>query len=118
MNRLLTTGIVLLGLLSSAQAGKEDPTWDPPRRHNHPYNGELIEYRVPQPQVVDLCKKIVRMASGTWQVTDNQHGCAVQVGHDRCIIVYVNQTFMAATPEAVRRHELGHCNGWSSAHPK
>jgi hypothetical protein len=46
-------------------------------------------------------------------------GCTLEKG-DRCTIVIADDDIIAATgftTDIVRRHEVGHCNGWDKAHP-
>lgn len=107
----------------SAFAGIKDPsngvaltncascsTWNPPARFDHVYSGKLITVYLPQKQVVTVCVKV------TGQFSYNQHGCSTGNVNGQCTIYVANRTFMKATPQAIRRHEIGHCNGWNKDH--
>lgn len=111
--RTPTTIIALAAILLSgpAFAGKDDPTWNPPAKYDHPYKGKLRVYYLPPKQVVTVCKKLIKSA------TLEQRGCAV---HDdkSCTVIVVDKPYKGATPKAVLRHELGHCQGWPSHHPE
>ena len=81
-------------------------TWNPPPEFDHPYSGTLSIERLPQRQVVLECIKLTGLYSATML------GCAwVKDGH--CEVITIDRTTRGATPRAVLRHEIGHCNGWS-----
>lgn len=105
--------IVLVCLLGAppAIAGKTDPTWNPPARFDHSYSGKMIVHRLPQAQIINVCAKVLGKRSMI------QHGCSAKPKNGRCEIWIVDKTYMSATPEAVLRHERGHCNGWPANHP-
>ena len=112
--RLLVAAATLIA--SPALAGKNDPTWNPPARYDHPYKGRLEVHYLPQPEVFKKCRDLHRMA-GTRDPSMNVKGCAKPNG-DHCIIYIVNKKFGLTTPKAILRHELGHCNGWHPSHPE
>lgn len=91
-------------------------TWNPPKRFDHPFDGKAIIIRLPQPEVVNACRKIFDDADLEIEVTERQKGCAVFKGKTGTIIV-IDQLYGGATPEAVIRHERGHLNGWPADHP-
>lgn len=102
--------LVCLLMASPAIAGKTDSTWNPPARFDHAYSGKIRVYNLPQNQVAMECKKLIGWA------TPKMHGCS-QHNDTECIVITVDKTFMGATPKAVLRHEIGHCNGWPGNHP-
>lgn len=102
--------LVLLLLSSPAMAGKTDPTWNPPARFDHAFAGQVTIHRLPQMTIVDVCANLIGKRSFI------QHGCSRLEGN-LCTVWIVNKTYMDATPEAVLRHEIGHCNGWPASHP-
>jgi hypothetical protein len=110
---LMRVAVLMACLLmaSPAMAGKTDPTWNPPKRFDHAYPGKLVVHRMPQTQIVNVCEKLLGKRSMI------QHGCSVPPKNSRCEIWIVDKTYMGATPEAVIRHETGHCNGWPADHP-
>lgn len=109
----LFLGILLIVLAASnaANAGINDPEWNPPARFDHPYKGTLIIHRMPQSAVVEACANLMGIRSL------QRHGCSAFPKNNRCEIWIVDKAYMGATPEAVLRHEIGHCNGWPSDHP-
>lgn len=103
-------GAILL-MADAAHAGPRDPTWNPPARFDHPYHGHLIVHRLPQSEIVRLCRAMHMPGAGM-----NQHGCSHRdIGW--CEVWIIDKTFIRATPQAVLRHEIGHCNGWPANHP-
>ncbi len=110
MQRALALVFFCLLAAGPSLAGINDPTWNPPARFDHPYSGRLIVHRLPQAQIVDVCTKVLGIRSF------NRHGCSSYKGN-RCEVWIVDKTYMQATPEAVLRHETGHCNGWPADHP-
>jgi hypothetical protein len=115
--------LVLLALLAfpahAQEAMKNDrPSWNPPARYDRPYDGRLIEYPLPQQAVRRYCVKLGAEYGRDLGGGMHQRGCAVRLdGGKTCIIAYINKRYGLATPEAVRRHEIGHCNGWPANHP-
>lgn len=111
---------VLLSILlicGSAQAGINDPTWNPPARFDFPYKGELTVKRLPQADVVEACRVLFSLYDVQATASLNQRGCSVITSKNSCLVVTVNKTFKGATPESILRHEEGHCNGWPASHP-
>jgi hypothetical protein len=112
---IATAAALLLGGAAQAVAGagtygKNDRAeWDPPAQYAGAYAGELVEHVLPQWRVPAACAAL----GAPWSAT--QRGCALVRG-DTCTVVRMADRYGKATPDAVRRHELGHCNGWSSNH--
>lgn len=104
-------------LASMALAGPNDATWNPPKRFDHPYKGQLFERTLPQPQVVIECRELyVRWGADPNKVTYLMLGCSHHT-NTKCLVIYMNQNFGPTTPQDIRRHEIGHCNGWPADHP-
>lgn len=112
--------VVLLSLLATANAavaGKRDPEWNPPKRFDHAYSGNLTVRYLPQKQVIKACKKLFAKYNIVAETTLRQHGCAAITSDTSCTVIVINKMFALATPKAVVRHEVGHCNGWPADHP-
>ncbi|WP_137933145.1 hypothetical protein [Mesorhizobium comanense] len=114
--RALLAALVLLAC-SSAFAGVNDPTWNPPRRFDHAFAGKLTIKRLPQREVERACRALFAKHKIRAESLTNWRGCSLPVSKHSCIVIVVNKTFMRATPAAVIRHEVGHCNGWPANHP-
>lgn len=108
--------LVLALLASPALAGKHDAEWNPPARYDHAYTGKLMLTKLPQAQMQRACRQLFSQYGYSDTTSGEQRGCAIP-GKDVCIIVTIDKTYKATTPDAVLRHELGHCNGWPSSHP-
>lgn len=54
------------------------------------------------------------MSNGKLTALDRR-GCSKILSPTKCLIITVDRPYRKATPEAVFRHEQGHCNGWK--HP-
>ena len=118
LNNIRTVLVALvLFACSSAFAGVNDPTWNPPRRFDHAFAGKLTIKRLPQQEVERTCRALFVKHKIPVKSLTNWRGCSLLVSKRSCIIVVVNNTFMRATPKAVIRHETGHCNGWPANHP-
>lgn len=112
-----TIVLVCLLLASPAIAGKTDPTWNPPARFDHPYQGKLTVQRLPQKQVVSACAKLFAKYKVAAKSSLAQRGCSAITSKNSCTMIVIDKTYLKATPEAVIRHERGHCNGWPANHP-
>lgn len=111
---IVTLGTLLL--CSSGQCGPNDAEWNPPARYDHEYSGKLTERYLPQEQVVKECKKLFRKFNFRLDsVTSSQRGCSAG-DRNTCTIIIIDKTYKLATPNSVRRHEIGHCNGWGFNH--
>jgi hypothetical protein len=104
-------------LLASSPTTHSDGsvTWDPPARYDKPFDGNETIKMLPQPEVVEACRKLFADAGLKIKVTPKQKGCAVYKGQDGTIIV-IDKPFMGVTPEAAIKHERGHLNGWHQDH--
>lgn len=114
----LLIALAALSLIASpAFAGKNDKTWNPPARFDHAYAGKLTLRHLPQKQVVKACEKLFAAYKVAAKSSFNQRGCSAITSKTSCTVIVVDKTFALATPKAVLRHEIGHCNGWSASHP-
>ncbi|MBB5663267.1 hypothetical protein GGE68_001443 [Rhizobium leguminosarum] len=109
----LASAMLLPGL---AVAGLRDPEWNPPARFDHTYSGRLMLTQLPQSKMQKACQQLFAKYGLKDTTSFQQHGCA-KAFPDRCIVITIDKTYMGATPDAVLRHELGHCNGWPGDHP-
>lgn len=89
-------------------AGRDDPEWNPPAEFDFPFPGKMEVRRLPQRKVVQECAKI---SNGKLTALDRR-GCSKRVSKDFCRVITIDKPYKGATPEAVLRHEQGHCNGW------
>lgn len=99
----------------SAQEYREE--WNPPARYDHEYDGDLTLFQLPQAEVANLCEEVFDAAGFPVEASQTQRGCSWQRG-DSCFVVTIDTTYSGSTPDAVLRHELGHCNGWPYTHPE
>lgn len=106
-------------LLLSHPANKAE--WNPPARYAGAYDGKLIEWRLPRDQVARECARLAKVYFNVEKAQSPQsRGCAFRWnrnGQKTCHIIYIDKPFGLSTPQAVRQHEIGHCNGWPSNHP-
>jgi len=109
---------IYLALANTAMAGKHDPEWNPPARFDHAYSGQLTVRYLPQTKVVTACAKLFAKYKVAAKSFPNQHGCSAITSTTSCTVIVVDKTYALATPKAVLRHELGHCNGWAADHPE
>jgi hypothetical protein len=112
-------GLLLSALLICfpASAGVNDPTWNPPVRFDYPYPGKLTVIYLPQKQVVTACAELFAKYKVDAKPFPDERGCSAITSATSCTIIAVDKTFKRATPKAVVRHEMGHCNGWPANHP-
>jgi hypothetical protein len=85
--------------------------WLPPPEYDKPFKGKLTEIRVTPEIMRAICPK------SQFPVT---LACAYPPVHDtQCVIIMLEDKHLEAagwTAEYVRRHEIGHCNGFPSDH--
>lgn len=114
--------VFLLLCCSQALAGKNDATWNPPPEFDHPYKGKLETRYLPQPEVFKECSRMMLENNGSTKgAYPEMRGCSTQFkNYTSCIIILIekpvavaNKPGVTITPEAVLRHEIGHCNGWN-----
>jgi hypothetical protein len=106
-----------LAMANAAMAGKNDAEWNPPARFDHDYSGELYVRRLPQPRVWEACRVLFSIYGLKSTAYPEQRGCSIITSTNSCLVVTIDREFKKATPEAVLRHEIGHCNGWPADHP-
>ena len=80
---------------------------EPPAQYNHPYNGQVVERVMPEAQVRSVC---MSMGLDLFAVACSWHSAGT------CYIVLPNDG--QAPVSTYRRHEIAHCNGWPSDHPR
>lgn len=104
-------------MANTAIAGKSDPEWNPPSRFDHAYSGKLTAIYLPQKQVVKACANIFAKYKVAAKSFPSQRGCSAITSKTSCTVIVIDKPYALATPKAVLRHELGHCNGWPASHP-
>ena len=105
-----------LAMANTAIAGKNDAEWNPPVRFDHSYAGKLTVVYLPQKQVVAACAKLFSKYSVAATSSLVQRGCSAITSKTSCTVIVIDKTYALATPKAVLRHEVGHCNGWGADH--
>jgi len=73
----------------------------PPSQYDHPYRGHVIEQRLSAAQIARLCPG---------------EACATVI-KGVCHIMLPNGEKDRRVIALMRRHEIGHCNGWPASHP-
>jgi hypothetical protein len=105
--RILAAVVVTLCVLSPAQA--EQRLILPPVEYDHPYDGELVTIIAESAdQVRELCPTVPFKAG--WPL-----GCSTRSA-TKCRVVLAREDIIVSygwTLDIVRRHEIGHCNGWA-----
>jgi hypothetical protein len=76
---------------------------EPPLQYDHPFHGQVIEQRLSQLQLFFLCHGPTSACS--W------------VRKGVCHVVISTGEKDGRTIALMRRHEIGHCNGWPGSHP-
>lgn len=109
--------MVCLAAANVAAAGVNDPEWNPPARFDHAYAGKLTMRYMPQKQVIKACANLFAKYKVSATSSLVQRGCSAITSPTSCTVILIDKTFKLATPKAVLRHELGHCNGWPASHP-
>lgn len=103
-----TTLTLTLALLAAAPAhGWERYVLPPPAQYAGPYRGQLTEQQLPVEEVPPTCRALGVSHAYAW-------GCSGMIAPGHCMIVIpkVGRGVSAFTQEEIRKHELGHCNGW------
>ena len=75
---------------------------EPPPQYDHPYRGQVLEQRLSSLRIIQLCHGPTRACS--WVSNGVCHIALPQDEKDGRLIALM------------RRHEIGHCNGWPSTH--
>ena len=120
MKKTLLTGIAALLLVTGtayAQTVSEAVKnfMLPPVEYDKPFGGKLEEVVVKSREEMDAsCKRI------GLSLPNVPLGCGKLLAADHCVIYLardeVNRS-VGLTTDLVRRHEVGHCNGWPKEHP-
>jgi hypothetical protein len=83
----------------------------PPAEYDKPFGGKLTEIRVGPGIMRAMCPKTQY---------DPTLACAYTTSdRSECVVIMVSDDLIRArgwTPEIVRRHEVGHCNGFPADH--
>src|SRR5205085_10400186 len=83
----------------------------PPPEYDKPFTGKLTEIRVPPETMRAICPKTI------FPLT---LACAYPTrDQSECLIIMLSDEMLKAAgwaPEIVRRHEVGHCNGFPADH--
>jgi hypothetical protein len=83
----------------------------PPAEYDKPFGGKLTEIRVGPGIMRAMCPKTQY---------DPTLACAYTTSdRSECVVIMVSDELIRArgwTPEIVRRHEVGHCNGFPADH--
>jgi len=114
----LAISVIGLAMANTAMAGKNDAEWNPPARFDHAYVGKLTVVYLPQVQVVTACAKLFAKYKVSATSSLAQRGCSAITSDTSCTVISIDGPYQLATPKAVLRHELGHCNGWGPDHPE
>jgi hypothetical protein len=97
----------------AAPPKQNTPGWAilPPPEYDKPFTGKLTEIRVPPETMRAICPKTI------FPLT---LACAYPTrDQSECLIIMLSDELIKAagwTPEIVRRHEVGHCNGFPADH--
>lgn len=89
--------------------------WNPPAQYDKPFPGRMVVRQMPPRQVPGACQQMFDARGMNLTAGFGQRGCAVQVG-DQCQVITIDRPAYGTTPDAVVRHERGHCNGWGADH--
>ncbi len=81
----------------------------PPLEYDHPYDGELVTVTAESTDEVRVLCPTVPFKTG------EPLACSRRASHNRCVVVMAREDIIVAhgwTLDIIRRHEIGHCNGW------
>jgi hypothetical protein len=110
---------VIAGLIIAAPARTErtDDVPDlPPPRYDHPFPGKLDLKIVPQTEIERVCFHVIRNLPPPYLACTKIDEYDDSLCH---VWIAPAEDIRAAghDPEHVRRHEIGHCNGWPGDQP-
>ena len=112
MRGLAAVVVATLCALSPVQA--EQHLVLPPLEYDHPYDGELVTVTAESTDEVRVLCPAVPFKSG-WPL-----GCSRLASSNRCVVVLAREDIIVAygwTLDIIKRHEIGHCNGWVGRAP-
>jgi hypothetical protein len=113
---IVTAFALVIGLGgASDDTWKAQAEWNPPARYDVPFPGAMHVYRMHPREVPAACGNLFARYGLNIQTGPMQRGCAAYEGN-KCEIVTIDRPAYGTTPEAVLRHERGHCNGWGADH--
>jgi hypothetical protein len=122
MKYLLAAAALLASTIAPAAAvsGANDSLILPPAVYDKPFPGRVIENTaVDMDDMAGLCSPNPKAGIAM--------GCSIHfddslTGKPRACYVYFAPDWylqrFSVTREAVRRHEIAHCNGWPQSHPR
>ncbi|HVY53959.1 MAG TPA: hypothetical protein VHA13_05510 [Gammaproteobacteria bacterium] len=89
----------------------------PPAFYDHPYNGPVIEQVLPLEEVQQVCQGLRKTAN------PDLKACILFYPNfpgDKCYVI-IPKIGIGGVSEGyhkiLKRHEIGHCNGWPKNHP-
>lgn len=106
---------VMLAVPVSASAGLHDSEWNPPAQFEQTFPDQLTIHKVEPKDVAQACKDMWSRTGYKFAALPN-HGCSA-TKDGVCEVVIPSRPIEGATPIAILRHEIGHCNGWADTHP-
>jgi hypothetical protein len=105
--------LALIAVSAAAFAGDRRYYVLPPVEYDHPYRGQLVwQLARDQQQIRDACPHIKVWGLGAL-------ACSFQYPNNSCLIVIVYDDEIKKAgfpPDVIKRHEVGHCNGWDADH--
>lgn len=107
MLRCLLAAIALLATPAYADPAVMRPRPLPPVEYDHPYSGILVTTTAHSiEELKTLCKPPAML------------GCSYRYGNGCMIVLAPEADIKAAgwSVEIIKRHEVGHCNGWPPDH--
>ena len=83
----------------------------PPARYDVPFKGSITWTFHARAELNRVC--------GNSELTGRIAGCARPYGPGRCSIA-IDEVYRGRPRELalIKRHEIGHCNGWGAAHER
>ena len=84
----------------------------PPEKFDKPYTGELILIEMPLEKVHSACGGSKSSLGRIW-------ACAAPITPNKCLVILPKIEKSGITKHQyarLKRHEIGHCNGWGGDH--
>src|SRR5262245_2668562 len=99
--------------------GENDKKILPPKEYDHPFQGTVVE-------IIATEIEQMAIACAPNPLAAKAMGCAAKVdrpeyAYPRCYVFIAPDWYLKknrVTLDAVRRHEIAHCNGWPQSHPQ
>lgn len=101
--------LIVLAALSAnpAQAANDDAVWNPPPRFDHEPTIPVKIDEMDPFSLQGICGRIMGFTPGQYF-----RACTIPNLDGTCYIFMIDRPAYGTTPQAVYRHERGHCNGW------